>query len=188
MADIVVGITGRKGHGKDTAAQGLYEHGFGPVKFAAPLKRMLEAHLDYLGVSEETVVRMIEGDLKEVETSFLCGKTPRFFMQRLGTEFGRDTIGETFWTDAFKARSAMFERVVCTDMRFPNEVETIKAMGGLTIRVKRPAAMKTGGDDHPSEALIDTLPVDFEVLNIGRPEDLQELVTKLVLQHMEEKQ
>jgi hypothetical protein len=183
MPDIVVGITGRKGHGKDTAAAGLFEHGFTPMKFAAPLKRMLESHLDYLGISQDIVERMVDGDLKEVESDLLCGRTPRFFMQKIGTEFGRDTIGETFWTDAFKLRSNLFDRVVCTDVRFPNEVDVIKSMGGLVIRIVRPAAQRTGGDDHPSERLIDTLTVDFEVQNISTPAALQELVVKLVMQH-----
>jgi hypothetical protein len=163
----LVGIAGRKGHGKDTAAAVLLVNDYENVKFAGALKEMVRAFLRYVGVEEDTIERMVEGDLKEVPNEHFGGKTPRFVMQTLGTEWGRDTIFDRLWINAFASRAKQFDAVVCTDMRFPNEVEEVKALGGVTIRIERPSAQRTGADDHPSEAMIDTLPVDYVLTNDG---------------------
>lgn len=160
----IVGFAGRKGAGKDTAAAMLISEGYRNIKFATPLKDMLRSYLGYRGVSYEIIERMVEGDLKEVPTDKLCGKTPRFFMQRIGTDFGRDMIGDTIWTDALKDHAALFDKVVCTDVRFPNEVATISEMGGVVIRVFDPKFEPPAGE-HQSEALIDTLETTFVVAN-----------------------
>jgi hypothetical protein len=171
MSDVLIAIAGRKGHGKDTAASGLPDD-FVNVKFAGPIKVMLDALLEYAGVDADKRHRMVEGDLKEVPTSILCGKTPRYVMQTLGTEWGRNLIGEEFWTTIFGRRIKQFDKVVCTDMRFPNEVGYVHALNGITVRVERPGAAKTGGDEHPSETSIDTLPVDYVIQNDGTIADL----------------
>lgn len=123
----VVAFTGQAGSGKSTATRYLVEqHGYTLVKFAGPLKDMLRA----VGLSE----REIEGDLKEKPSYLLCGKTPRHAMQQLGTQFGRDIIGEDFWINLWRRRvEQVFSeagRVVVDDCRFPNEASAIRRLGG----------------------------------------------------------
>ena len=86
----LLGIHGKAGSGKSTAAQVLIDGGFKRVKFADPLKNMLRA----IGLTDQH----IEGDLKEVPCDMLLGQTPRHAMQTLGTEWGRGCIGGEFWT------------------------------------------------------------------------------------------
>ena len=129
----VIGISGPAGSGKSTAADLLIErHGYVRVKFAAPLKAMCRA----VGMSEE----QIEGSLKEVPSRLLQGRTPRYVMQTLGTEWGRKTIGENLWidlwTDSVSACLDQGGRVVCDDVRFANEALAVLKLGGAIYRLQ----------------------------------------------------
>lgn len=159
----IVGFTGRKRSGKDTAAGVLEAFGFKRLAFAGPIKAMIGALLEYQGVDDETIYRMLEGDLKEVPTPYLGGRTPRYAMQKLGTEWGREMMCDTIWVDILRRVARFFKRVVVSDVRFPNEVEALKEDGGIIYRVNRPGLPPA--DDHPSEAQIDTLEVFGELQN-----------------------
>lgn len=128
----VVAFTGLAGSGKSTAADYLVAHGYQRVKFAGPLKAMLRA----MGLGDAH----IEGELKEVPTSLLAGRTPRWAMQTLGSDWGRDLIGPTLWTGLWHATvSDVLDhggRVVCDDCRFANEVETVRGVGGRVVRLQ----------------------------------------------------
>lgn len=146
---IVIGLNGLRGSGKSTVADHLITtHGFVRVKFAAGLKDMLRA----IGLND----RHLEGDLKEVPCEVLCGKTPRWAMQSLGTEWGRDLIGHNLWQhigiERVKAHWAEGRHhVVIDDARYPNECLAIRALGGVIWRVLRHPA-PAGVDLHRSEA------------------------------------
>lgn len=123
----LIGFTGFAGSGKSTAAAYLRDsHGYELVKFADGLKDMLRA----LGASEAE----IEGDLKEKPSALFCGQTPRYVMQTLGTEWGRDLIHPGFWTHLWKLKVSKLlslgRCVVCDDVRFPNEYETFHDLQG----------------------------------------------------------
>ena len=174
----LVAFAGRKGSGKDTAANVLINDGYETVKFADGLKTMIRALLDYVGVNEETVERMIEGDLKETNSEIFCGRSPRYVMQTLGTEWGREMIGEDFWTDLTRLRIARSSKVVITDLRFPNEAAIVEELGGVRIRIVRPNAASSG-DGHASETMIDELPVEIEIENDGTVKDLETTVQEI---------
>jgi hypothetical protein len=159
----IIGFAGRKGSGKDTAARVFEEHGYVHLKMAGGLKCMLHAFLAYQGVQDSVVYRMLEGDLKEIPTEFLGGRSPRYAMQHLGTAWGRNLMSETLWVDAFLNAAEEAEMVVCSDVRFPNEVEAIKGAGGEIYRIHR--SNTTSDDDHPSEVFVDTLEVDGTIFN-----------------------
>jgi hypothetical protein len=119
----------------------MNEFGFVRVKFADPLKNMLRTMLRGMGHIDEDVERMIEGDLKEVEIPEL-GVTPRYLMITLGTEWGRNTVREDIWIRLWRAAAEMHENVVADDVRFPNEVEAIRAFGGQLWRIERPGLVR----------------------------------------------
>jgi hypothetical protein len=141
----IIAFTGLAGAGKSTAAAHLVKcHGFERVRFAGPLKAMLGA----LGCTLE----QIDGSEKETPCDLLCGKTPRQAMQWLGTEFGRNMIGDDLWIRAWKAavdRLPAGVPVVVDDLRFPNEAEAVRAVGGFIVRIDRPGAGTTS--THVSE-------------------------------------
>ena len=161
----LVGFTGRKRSGKDTAAAVFVHAGYHRLAFATPLKHMLGVLLQYQGVPASQAELMIEGNLKEVPSPFLGGRSPRHCMQTLGTEWGRGMVSDDLWVRTLVNTAQHFPLVVVSDVRFPNEVEAIKRAGGVVYRVVRPGLSVE--DMHPSEAQIDTLEVDGELLNIA---------------------
>src|SRR5690606_24735571 len=74
------------------------------------------------------------------------GASPRKMMQTLGTDWGRQMIGEDIWVKAF-ARINAGKQVVVPDVRFENEADIVRANGILIHLVGR------GGieGDHVSE-------------------------------------
>jgi len=159
----LIAVVGKKGAGKDTLSEVLLARGYANVKFAGGLKAMLATLLAYQGADEATIERMIEGDLKEVPTPLLQGKTPRHAMQTLGNEWGRELIGKDLWVDAMVKRLDNCPKAVVTDCRYPNELELLRQRGASAVRVR--ASDEKSDDVHESEAHIDSLAVDAEFLN-----------------------
>jgi hypothetical protein len=142
---LIVGFTGPVGCGKTTAADALVKMlNFERVRFAETLKAMSRA----FGLSEAQV----DGDQKEIPCDLLCGKTPRFFMQRLGTEFGRELIGDDVWIRAWRyyvELVPLLRGIVVDDIRYANEAEAVRDAGGVVVRIIRPGG--TRRDAHVSE-------------------------------------
>ncbi|SCU73529.1 putative deoxynucleotide monophosphate kinase [Cupriavidus necator] len=157
---MLIGLTGRAGSGKDTAAAYLAEaHRFMPLAFATPIRHMLQAGL---GLTDEHFTPAA----KNVAIDWL-GRSPRQLMQTLGTEWGRTHIGSTVWVDVAEREldSLSGLDVVFTDVRFENEAAMIRNRGGIIIRLVRAAAQPV--HSHVSEAGIKLLEFDREIHNNG---------------------
>jgi len=143
MKPLLIGLMGYAGSGKSTVARILMEHhGFAYGRFAGPLKAMLAALLHNAGENAETIERMIDGNLKDLPSPALSGRSPRHAMQTLGTEWGRDCMAPDFWLDQAEAGIDRHLSdgipVVLDDVRFGNEADLIRAKGGVVLLVKRP--------------------------------------------------
>lgn len=160
----IIGLAGKARSGKNTMADYLTKkYGYIQVSFAGALKNATRA---IFGFSEEQV----NGSLKEVMDP-LWGFTPRYALQKLGTEGVRNIFGADTWVRALKVSikqdlaAAMQNeaepilRFVVTDVRFPNEADAIKDWGGKVWRLTR---LDFGGDlpskaaAHPSETALDS--------------------------------
>ena len=182
----IIGVTGLKYNGKDTIADHLCKkYGFTRIAFADPLKN---ACAILFGFTHE----QLHGSLKETPDNYWFGLSPRKVLQFVGTDLFRkqmkllhEDFGEDFWLlCAKKLVNDIFEkdkenRVVISDVRFPNECEMIKKMGGIVIRVNRPS-INTSADLHDSERLIPTLEVDYEITNDGSIGDLNRKVDTIL--------
>lgn len=179
----VVGFTGLKRHGKNTAANTLIDEGFLEVKFAEPLKLMLRTYLGYFGLDGDEIDEIMEGSLKEEPCQFFGGRSARHAQQTLGTEWGRELICSDLWTSAayYRMRSLYSSQrnvpgFVVTDVRFKNEAEFIRSLNGKLVRVVRPSLLNGVVDLHPSETEIMNLQVDHEFINDGTTLDLDDKV------------
>lgn len=176
----VIALTGRKLSGKDTASEAFTALGYTPVKFAGALKAMLRALYEYCGMPDTEIERRIEGDLKEYACEVLCGQTTRFGMQTLGTEWGRQMIAEEIWVNALTLRVKHDNRIIITDLRFPNELQVVRVLGGIVGRVVRPKFHGGTKLAHVSEQYVDDMQVDFEVRNNGTVDTLHKNIIEEV--------
>lgn len=167
----LLGITGKAGAGKSAAAQVLIDAGWTRVKFADPIKDMMRA----IGLKD----RHIEGDLKEVPCDMLQGRTPRYAMQTLGTEWGRQIIGGKLWIAIAESRIklalAAGMSVVVDDVRFENEAQIIRDLGGSVLSI----GGGLGAGSHVSEAGV--LP-DIQYGNAGTLAELRGFMIYVFLQ------
>lgn len=164
----IVGILGKKGHGKDTVGAMVAEQtGWELDSFAAPLRKF---SYEMFGISHETYNAVISG----------LGMTGRQFLQEVGTRVMRE-IDSDQWIRALAHRlksSGNRGRLILTDVRFPNEVQFVKANGGLLLHVVRPDRHDT--DSHISESGVSTSLVDYSICNCGDVLELQKKVEKFV--------
>ena len=169
---ILLGLSGLAGSGKTAVTEVLCddEFSFVRVKFADGLKNMLRALLSTAGCPDDEVERYVEGDLKEVPTKYLSGRTPRDVMLTLGTEWGRDMMHPEFWTNIWKRRVTTLldnnVNVIADDLRFPNELAALRSLDGITLRINR---TETKEVKHISETY--RLDVDYEIDNTGTLEN-----------------
>lgn len=182
---IIVGLSGYAGSGKDTAAKALLWTGeWTHASFAAKLKAvayalnpLIPVHRGQLGYDEFNVadtspiyVRYAEYlDKVGHEQGKFGNPEVRALLQRVGTDAGREVLGEDVWVDA-AMRDLPPGNVVFTDCRFPNEAAAIQAAGGYVIRIERPGTAPV--NPHPSETALDDFPFDARIINDGSQQDL----------------
>lgn len=167
----LIGLTGKARSGKDTVAGMLQStFGFKTIAFAKPLKEGLKT---MLGLTEEHV----NGSLKEVVIEDF-GKSPRQMLQTLGTEWGREAVHDLIWlTVARRQVNVWLEQgynVAITDVRFENEAEMVRKMGGQIWHIHRPDAIQVAA--HSSESGIAFAGADYLIYNNSTLDDLFDTV------------
>ena len=141
---MIVGIAGFIGSGKDTIADYLITFkGFKRMSYAGPLKDavasifgwdrdLLEGTTKYSREWRDTI------DPWWAERLEIPNLTPRLVLQQWGTEVGRREFHDDIWIASIENQlRTTKDNIVLSDCRFPNELKSIKRMGGLTIRVTR---------------------------------------------------
>ena len=160
---IIIGLTGYKGSGKNAAADTL--EGYRHISFAHPLRELCKV---VFGLTDE---EMADRELKEKPLSRWPYQSPRQILQTIGTDMFRKHYPGV-WIEHFRRHAESFEgNLVATDVRFPDEGDTIREMGGFIIRIVRHGQI-LGENAHESEKAIDTLQVDGTVINDRTLEDL----------------
>ena len=167
---MIIGLSGLKGSGKSTAANFLVEDGFVKMSFAEPIKRMLAC----IGLSQEDLY----GERKEEPNDMLDGNTPRYAMQTLGTEWGRNSISSNIWVNVVKRDILKYEikdHIVIDDCRFPNEVNMILGLEGIIVYIERDGET----EDHASEREVKSLYRHVTINNTSSLEDLRRVITNI---------
>lgn len=140
----IIGIAGKAGAGKDTAADFITQnYGFKRVALADPMKRF------YRELTGAPVDELWGGSSGRVNH--------RVALQHLGTEWGRNCVGESTWVDycfrvvdhiargldyhPFDGMGSGQSRVPCfgvviPDIRFYNEAGAILARGGRVLHLR----------------------------------------------------
>jgi hypothetical protein len=175
----VLGLSGYARSGKDTVAEHLIEtQGYTRISFADPMREALVAldpviHLGGYPMGLASAVRMVGWEkLKGMSNDI------RPLMQRFGTEVGREMFGQNFWVDLALSRIPDGGKVVFADVRFPNEANAIRDLGGEIWRVEREGVVAANA--HISERALDDYMFDSIIANTGTLEDLYAAVDALI--------
>ena len=160
---MIIGIYGKKRHGKDTIANFLCNnYGFVKYGFGDPIK---EIALIIFGFTDE----QLYGTKKE-DVDPIWNIKPRDFFQKFGTDYGQFIFPEHFpsifsgtntrdiWVKIFinwytqQKKINPLIKVVVNDIRFIHEYEAIKELDGYIIKVYRNTPLS---DTHISESELD---------------------------------
>ncbi|MNE52380.1 hypothetical protein D3C80_1470500 [compost metagenome] len=88
--------------------------------------------------------------------------SPRRLLQITGTEFFRDNISQSFWTDVAPKRNVIF-----TDVRFDNELDFVHANGGKILKIVNKNQQVITSSSHASEQLVYTATPDYTIEHDG---------------------
>ena len=188
---MIIGLVGYIGSGKGTVGDILVRnHGYTKFAFADALK-------DATSTIFMWPRGLLEGDsnasraFRERVDTWWSNKlgyevTPRLILQKMGTEACRQGIADNIWIAALEKRMHGYQDVVISDVRFPNEIDFVRSVGGVIIRVRR-------GEDptdeelskmHISETAWKGQEVDYTLVNDSTLENLKDNV-KFTLTQLE---
>lgn len=159
----IIGLTGHARSGKDTAGQYLVEnYGFTRIGLADGVREALYAlnpvHYDEAGRN----VGRIQDQVDKHGWDYVKGSEHvRELIQRMGTEAGREIHGYDCWINLADRKVKALgpkAKVVVTDVRFPNEAEWVKALGGEVWEIIRPGFGPI--NEHASDQKLDRALID----------------------------
>ena len=109
--------------------------------------------------------------------------TVRRILQWWGTEYRR-TADPDYWTKAWSRKVEQFDlaqtHVLVDDVRFTNELSTIRAHDGLIIKIERPGF--DGANNHASETSLDEYDAwDAIIVNDGTLEEFKAKIGQLAV-------
>ena len=181
---MIIGISGKAGSGKDTAAKMLevlyanpdisYED-FANKRYKNFADIQIVHFADSLKETAQVLFRIGEWETNTQEgkktTINWIGKTVRELLQGIGQGL-RDAIDPNLWVKILFANTEDWSNYIIADVRYPNEVYAIKKRNGVLIRIDRKGA---GAGNHSSETALDNYKEwDVHIENNGSIEDLFE--------------
>lgn len=162
---MLVGVSGYAGSGKDEVGKILVaEQGFRRVAFADKLRAVLYDASPEL----RSLVDAVGWDNAKTHDSV------RSTLQRFAMA-ARSVLGVDVWLDAALVDvDPLFDDVVFTDVRFPNEAQRIRELGGVVWRIIRPGTEPV--NSHASETSLTSADADVVIYNDSTLQDLQSAV------------
>lgn len=168
----ILGLLGPAGSGKSLAAKHLVNrYGAKVYTLAAPLKELVGSAFglshDQLYGSQESKGRVDER----------YNVSPRWLLQRIGTEGIRKVFGPDFWWEYLLKRVAQDKPrfAVCDDVRFENEAAGLRSAGGRIVKLVNTSLRPQSS--HASENEWMHAPHDFTIPHDG--ETIEQLTLQL---------
>src|SRR5690606_10137132 len=184
----VIGLYGYAGSGKDTVGHTLESlKGYARAAYADPLRQAAEEINPYIPEPLDAGAPhgWRRGLIKRHGWRGAKDGNPwvREFLADLGNAI-RD-LDPDFWVRLAEERIRWLlvdsPGVTVTDVRFPNEYESIKRLGGVMVRVTRPGCNPANEIDN----LLDDYEFDSQILNDGSLHDLRDAILNGVIAEVE---
>jgi len=157
---MIIAFGHKKRTGKDSAGQYLErKYGFVRLAFADALK---EGAMAIFGLSHVQCYGPTE--IKEAVDP-RWDMSPRGILQAMG-EGMRQAIYPDVWVRIVQERmlADRTKNYVITDLRYPNEAQMVRKLGGMLVRIDRPGIPQ---DNHISETAMDDFEYDDTIYNTG---------------------
>lgn len=168
---MIIGLTGYAQSGKDTVAKVLVEnYGFKRVAFADKIRELLHETDPMIGDGTyhlRSMVNIYGWDVVKQRDD------ARRLLQNLGVA-ARKVFGEEFWVEQAIKDLSIDASYVFTDVRFKNEVSTLKKLNAQIWKIERPGIQAV--NNHISELELKDYIADKVLLNEGTIEELENLV------------
>lgn len=149
-----IGLIGLAGSGKDTAAKALIEGKYYRMAFADEIKQ-LAFEFGWNGEKDEDGRKLLQ-DLGMIGRRY----SPSVWIKHVA------------WRVVIKGPPIVF-----TDVRFQNEADYVRSIGGIIVRIVRPGIIS---GNHESELKQCEVAADIEVVNDGTIEDLHNKIKDLI--------
>jgi thymidylate kinase len=165
---VLIGLSGKKGSGKDTAAliiQELYPE-LTIIPFAGKLKKIVS-------ILTDTSIEDNYNNKDLIPNGF---KSSIGVYQQLVGNTLRNVIDPEIWLNNFPTMD-----VIIPDVRYKNEAEFIKKNNGLLIRIERNNMVSDSRDSsHISETDLDDYNFKYVINNNGTVEEFKETIVSLI--------
>ncbi len=159
---MIIGFTGKKSSGKTTAAKYLVDnHDFIKIGFKDAMIKEMRGNLQHTLNAIADVYQINVNDLFETKPPIM-----RRLMQEYGTEVRRGD-NQDYWIKKFVQNlpnNSEFPLICVDDVRFLNEAEIIKTLGGMVIRIEL-YDTQAQSDGHVSETEMDMIQADKMFVN-----------------------
>jgi hypothetical protein len=173
---MIIGLAGKAGSGKDLFAE-LIKKRLTSVENLAFAKPIKDAAKILFNFTDDQLYNYI----KKEEIDPIWDKSPRQIFQLLGGMLRKD-VHENFFIMNIKQKieSSNANVIVITDVRFINELEFIRSIGGKIIKILRPNAITTEHCDDISEQGISNELADVIIINDGTIEEFEDKIMELL--------
>lgn len=195
----IISLTGNMGVGKDTMADYMVEkYGFVKISMADPFKRIAKEIYEFSDEQLWGPSSARNQEDKRYPRSDGTYLTARIVTQLLGNELSRLAYPETwivylkrvlakvqdgyFYSEKqgpyqIEGKKSSYTGIIVSSCRFRNEIEAVKEMGGIGVRLTRPALstegfLTTGLQNHITETEQLAIPDDFFDYVLEVPEGL----------------
>jgi hypothetical protein len=173
---MIIGLSGYAQTGKDTIADYLVKnYGFTRVAFADPIREAVYRLNPKITIADMKDVPISNAvDSLGWESVKVDSEDARILLQRMGTEVGREMFGNNFWVDQAMKKTSALEKVVITDVRYPNELQAILDASGQVWRIVKNDVGAV--NRHSSETALDHYYFEYIIFNNDTKESLYESV------------
>lgn len=189
--NLLLGLTGNIGCGKTTASNYLSNNSngwsFTEYSFAKPLKEIAII----MGFKYQEIYGTQQD---KTEINDFWGISGREFLQKFGTEICRDILptvilnmnlkSQSLWVRLFELFYETYKKeksIVVSDVRFTDEFDTIKKLGGYIIKIERTQNNANNTfSNHKSETGLNNIKPNVVIKNDCSLQDFQKKIDSVI--------